>query len=72
MPNLGIRAQFFGYERKHWSETNQLLEESKKTQTLISKKEHIYGIVSRIASTRDPKLEIINNFKSISLFYHRR
>ena len=46
MPNSGIRAQFFGYERKHWSETNQLLEESKKTQTLISKKEQIYGIVS--------------------------
>ena len=46
MPNLGIRAQFIGYERKHWSETNQLLEESKETQTLISKKEHIYGIVS--------------------------
>ena len=70
MPNLGTRAQFIGYERKHWFETNHLLEESKETQTPVSKKEQVYSIVSWNTGEGDPKLEITNNFKSVSLFYH--
>ena len=70
MPNLGTRAQFIGYERKHWSEANNILEESKETQALISKKEQVYSIVSWNTSEGATKLEITNNFKSVSLFYH--
>ena len=70
MPNLGIRTQFTGYERKHWSETNHFLEESQETKTPISKKELVYCIVSWNTSKGDLKLKITNKFESISLFYH--
>ena len=70
MSNSGTRAQLIGHERKHWSVTNHVLEEFKEAETLVSKKEHVYGNVSWNISERNPKIEITNNIKSVSLFYH--
>ena len=70
MSNSGTRAQFIGYERKHWSVTYHVLEVFKEAETLVFKKEHVYGNVSRNISEGYPKLEVTNNIKSVSLFYH--
>ena len=70
MSNSGTRAQFIGHERKHWSVTNHVLEEFKEAETLVFKKEHVYGIISRNTSEGNPKLEVTNYIKSVSLFYH--
>ena len=70
MSNSGTRAQFIGHERKHWSVTNHVLEEFKEAETLVFKKEHVYGNVPWNISEGNPKIEITNNIKSVSLFYH--